>query len=70
MRTETVSMDHRGATEDYALVLAGMREELEAAGADLGPHIDGDGCDFELAVVWRCRACGRQQWHPVANAQQ
>lgn len=57
--------DHIGATEDYADVLAQMRAQLTALDGWQGEHFDGGGCEFEVAVVWRCGVCGREQNHVV-----
>jgi hypothetical protein len=58
-------MEHIGANEDYARVLARMRAEMTADDAYPGRHVLGEKCDYELAVVWRCGVCGREQWRFV-----
>lgn len=50
-----------GATEDYAEILAEMRLQIEQGEAFSATHIDGDGCRFQAAIVWRCVVCGREQ---------
>ena len=57
-------MEHTGATEEYADVLAHMRQTM-AEDDLLGEHVDGDTCQFEAAVVWRCAACGREHRQPL-----
>jgi acid stress-induced BolA-like protein IbaG/YrbA len=58
---------HAGATEDYATLLATMRAEMAELNAGSEAHIDGGSCHFELAVVWHCAECGRQQHQIVAD---
>jgi len=57
-----LTVEHTGANEDYARVLADIRAEMTADDAYPGRHVLGENCDFELAVVWRCAVCGREQW--------
>jgi hypothetical protein len=63
-----LTTDHIGATEDYADVLAEMRAQLTALDGWQGEHFDGGGCEFEVAVVWRCETCGREQRHVIRAA--
>ena len=60
-------MEHVGATEDYAEVLAGMRADIEQVEGFTAIHIDGDACRFEAAIVWRCVVCGREQCQDLAG---
>ena len=60
-------MEHTGATEDYARILSDMREEMNSGDEPEGQHVDGGGCEFEMAVVWRCVQCGREQWQHVQD---
>jgi hypothetical protein len=62
MGRATVIVEHTGATEDYATVLAEMRASLSD---EPEVHVDGGTCHFEVAVVWRCEECGREQHHPL-----
>jgi hypothetical protein len=63
-RSKAVIVEHSGATEEYADVLAEMRLTMSEHDL-LGEHVDGDTCQFEAAVVWRCTACGREHRQPL-----
>lgn len=58
-------MEHIGATEDYADVLAEIREMDDQFAAASGHHIDGSLCRFEAMVIWRCTECAREQSQEV-----
>ncbi len=62
-----MSTEHTGATEDYAAVLASMRAEMAQFSGEWDTHVDGGDCEFEVAVVWRCALCGREQHQPVSS---
>jgi hypothetical protein len=59
-------VEHEGATEDYAEVLAEMRAQM-AEGLSV-THVDGDGCRFAATIVWRCVVCGREQCQDLSGA--
>jgi hypothetical protein len=59
---------HTGATEDYAAVLAAMRVDIAELGEGSDAHVDGGDCRYEVAVVWHCAVCGREQHQVLAPA--